>query len=175
MAASAKIAAQTDILKTMEVVEDASAKTERTSGRKQTPPKASQSSSEDQRKRDMIKELGRRPSQERVPLYIRKTPERRSESPEKRRSEEKIIARSEQENGLDSLPTSSQQFMKGMGERLAMDVPTDFLNTIQEERTKSPSDEGSGNERKDSGDSNSSSTNYKYKKLTEKKKFPFNR
>ena len=168
MAASAKVAAQTDILRTMEMVGDVSAKAEKSSGRKKTPPSGSQKSSENQRKIDMIKELGRKPSQEKIRLYTRK-----SESPEKRLSEERLSA--ERENVTNSLPTTSKQFMM---DRLSMEVPTDILNTIQEERTKSPSDGGSINERKDSAESvsNSSIQPTIGQRLADKRgKYPFNR
>ena len=75
------------------MVEDASAKAEM--GRKKTPPSGSQkTSTKEKNKADIIKELGRRPSQETISLYTRKNShasngDRRSESPEKRLSEER--------------------------------------------------------------------------------------
>ena len=161
----------------MEMVGDVSAKAEKSSGRKKTPPSGSQKSSENQRKIDMIKELGRKPSQEqeKISFYTRKNSQtgRQSESPEKRLSEERNCSSVERENIPDSLPTASKQFMI---DRLSMDVPTDILNTIQEERTKSPSDGGS--DRKDSAGSVSNSAIQPPtigQKLADKRKFPFNR
>ena len=161
------------------MVEDVSAKT---SGRKKTPPSGSRKSSENQRKIDIIKELGRKSSheQEKISLYTRKNSQssstgRRSESPEKRLSEERSCSSAERENITDSLPTASKQFML---DRLSKEVPsTDVLNTIQEERTKSPSDGESSNGRKDSAESVSSLSAQKTigQKLAERRKFPFNR
>ena len=110
LAASAKVAAKTDILRTIDMVEDASAKAEK--GRKKTPPSGSQkTSTKEKNKADIIKELGRRPSHETISLY-RKSSEvsngdRRSESPGKRLSEERKSPSVER----DSLPSASKQFM----------------------------------------------------------------
>ena len=160
------------------MVEDVRAKAEKTSGRKKTPPSGTQKSSEKPKsKHEMIKELGRRPSQETISLYTRKNSqslsptERRSESPEKSLSEERKSPSVER----DSLPTASKQFMM---DRRSMEVPTDILNTIQEERTKSPSDQGSNDGRKDSSGSVSSLSNQNTtvgQRLADRRKFPFNR
>ena len=173
LAASAKVAAKTDILRTIDMVEDASAKAEK--GRKKTPPSGSQkTSTKEKNKADIIKELGRRPSHETISLY-RKSSEvsnadRRSESPGKRLSEERKSPSVER----DSLPSASKQFMM---DRMSMDVPTDILNTIQEERTKTPSDIGDSiDSRKDSteSESNNASTTVG-QRLADRRKFPFNR
>ena len=174
LAASAKVAAKTDILRTIDMVEDASAKAE--NGRKKTPPSGTKKTSTKERnKSDIIKELGRRPSQETISLYTRKNShasngDRRSESPEKRLSEERKSPSVER----DSLASSSKQFMM---DRRSMEVPTDILNTIQEERTKSPSDAGDNtNSRKDSTESETNGTNMTVgQRLADRRKFPFNR
>ena len=110
LAASAKLAAKTDILRTIDMVEDVSAKAEKTSGRKKTPPSGSQKSSvKEKSKAEMIKELGRRPSQETISLYTRKNShtERGSESPEKSFSEERKSTSLER----DTIPTASKQLI----------------------------------------------------------------
>lgn len=113
LAASAKIAAKTDVLRALEVVEDASAKTEK---RKKTPP----SDVKQEEKKRLIRELGRKPSQEKVALYVRKqsSVDKNEDAPPTTNGEE-----SKTKNFLDSM-------------RKPVDVPTDFLNTIEEERTK---------------------------------------
>ena len=156
------------------MVEDASAKAEM--GRKKTPPSGSQkTSTKEKNKVDIIKELGRRPSQETISLYTRKNSlasnaDRRSESPDKRLSEERKSPSVERE-GLSS---ASKQFMM---DRRSIEAPTDILNTIQEERTKSPSDAGDNNNcRKDSTESESSGSNTTVgQRLADRRKFPFNR
>lgn len=156
------------------MVEDVSAKAEKTSGRKKTPPSGTQKSSgKEKSKADMIKELGRRPSQETISLYTRKNSqtERGSESPEKRLSEERKSPSVER----DTLPTASKQFMM---DRRSMDVPTDILNTIQEERNRSPLNAESTDGRKDSSESVSSLSNQNMtvgQRLADRRKFPFNR
>ena len=156
------------------MVEDVSSKAEKASGRKRTPPSGSQKSPEKQKsKAEMIKALGTRPSQETISLYTRKNSrtDRNSESPEKRLSEERKSPSVER----DSLPTASKQFMM---DRRLMDVPTGILNAIEEERTKSPSDNGSNDGRKDSSGSVSSSSNQPTtvgQRLADRRKFPFNR
>ena len=84
----------------------------------------------------MIQELGRKPSQEKVPLFFRKNSQssdyRRSESPEKRLSEERSSVSAERETDNGSLLAASKQFVKGMGERYSVDVTADFLNTIED-------------------------------------------
>jgi hypothetical protein len=174
LAASAKLAGKADILRTIDMVEDVSAKAEKTSGRKKTPPSGTQKSSgKEKSKADMIKELGRRPSQETISLYTRKNSqtERGSESPEKRLSEERKSPSVER----DTLPTASKQFMM---DRRSMDVPTDILNTIQEERNRSPLNAESTDGRKDSSESVSSLSNQNMtvgQRLADRRKFPFNR
>ena len=156
------------------MVEDASAKAEM--GRKKTPPSGSQkSSTKEKNKADIIKELGRRPSQETISLYTRKNSqasngERRSESPEKRLSEERKSPSVER----DGLSSASKQFMI---DRRSIEASTDILNTIQEERTKSPSDAGDNSgSRKDSSESDSTNSNTTVgQRLVDRRKFPFNR
>ena len=87
----------------METVEVASGERDK---RKKTPP-----GSGDDRKR-LIRELGRKPSEEKVSLYVRKASEEEQE----------------QNN-----PSKSKQFMDSMARR-SMEIPTEFLNTIQEEK-----------------------------------------
>ena len=103
-----KIVPKTDVLKAMETVEVASGERDK---RKKTPPGPG-----DDRKR-LIRELGRKPSEEKVSLYVRKP--------------------SEEENGnnnsANNAGSKSKQFMDNMARR-SMEVPTEFLNTIQEEK-----------------------------------------
>jgi len=89
---------KTDVLKAMEAVESSSA-----AARKKTPP------SDADRKKQLIRELGRKPSEERVSLYVR----RQSDAGKK------------EENA-----SKAKSFMDKMAKKT---VETDFLKTIEEE------------------------------------------
>ena len=102
LASSAKIAKRTDVLKALEVVEDAHAKSEK---RKKTPPDISQ-----EEKRRLVRELGRKPSQEKVSLYVRKNS-------------------TGEEPNAEKEPTGSlkaRQLIESVA-RKAVDVPQDLL------------------------------------------------
>ena len=160
-----------DILKTIDMVEDVSAKADK---RKKTPPSNSQKASKPQKsKAEMIRELGNKgTADDNISIYRKSsTASRSSASPEKRLSEERKSPSVER----DSLPSASKQFMM---DRRSMDVSTDILNTIQEERTKSPYDENNRDGRKDSAGSDSSSSQQPLtvgQRLANRGKFPFNR
>jgi hypothetical protein len=114
------IVADTDVLKAMEAVEDASGQREKSNPRKKTPP-----SQGEERKR-LIRELGRKPSEEKVSLYVRK-PSKEEEAAEAAAAETKAAEDT----------SRTKKFIDSMARR-SMEVPTDFLNTIEEERTKTP-------------------------------------
>ena len=154
------------------MVEDVSAKADK---RKKTPPSNSQKSSQKpgKSKAEMIRELGNKgTADDNISIYRKSsTASRSSASPEKRLSEERKSPSVER----DSLPSASKQFMM---DRRSMDVSTDILNTIQEERTKSPHDERNGDARKDSAGSDSSTSQQPLtvgQRLANRGKFPFNR
>ncbi|XP_040568629.1 uncharacterized protein form3 isoform X3 [Lepeophtheirus salmonis] len=134
------LVAKTDVIGAIEAVEDANAK--EIANRKKTPP-----SSYD-KKKAMIRELGRKNSDERVSLYVR------------RPSLLEQAGKVQNESGSESPKESrTKQFIDSMTRR-SMEVPTDFLKTIEEERTKSP-------------DSNNNKNNNKSD--SKPKKFPFYR
>jgi len=93
--------------------------------RKKTPPGHSSSSSPEDEKKRLIRELGRKPSVEKVSLYVRKS----SVEDSKTTSQPTPNGNSEQ--------SRSKKFIDSVA-RKTPDVPTDFLKTIEEERTKSP-------------------------------------
>eukprot|EP00095_Tigriopus_kingsejongensis_P005218 maker-scaffold408_size180710-snap-gene-0.43 protein:Tk05218 transcript:maker-scaffold408_size180710-snap-gene-0.43-mRNA-1 annotation:"hypothetical protein SINV_13681" len=96
---------KTDVIKAMETIETVS-----TNGRRKSPP-----SDEIDRKKQLIRELGRKPSEEKVSLYVRKP----SIVPEKQASSE----------------NKAKTFLDNMAKK-STEVPTDFLNTIEEESKK---------------------------------------
>ena len=105
---------QVDVLSAMDAVEDASGKREAANPRKKTPP-----GSDDRKK--LIRELGRKPSQEKVSLYVRKP----------------SVTEQDKAGNKDGTTESAKKFIDSMTRR-SMEVPADFLNTIEEERNKSP-------------------------------------
>ncbi len=112
----------TDVFKAMEAVEDASESREKANPRKKTPPG---STSEDRKR--LIRELGRKPSEEKVSLYVRK--------PSNEPSEEASEASSEPQSTGDQ-NSRAKKFMDSM--RRSMEVPADFLDTIKEEKGQDP-------------------------------------
>ena len=92
----------TDVIKALEVVEDANL----ANPRKKTPP----GPGEDRKK--LIRELGRRPSEEKVSLYVRKSSENKDEEENK-----------------------AKKFLDSMA-RKSLEVPADFLDTIKEEKNE---------------------------------------
>ena len=106
------------------MVEDASAKSEK---RKKTPPDMSQ----DDRRR-LVQELGRKPSQEKVSLYVKsntagssnKQAEDSGAGPEP--VESKSAGGGGDVNGQPSSSTKARQMIESMSRR-SVDVPTDIL------------------------------------------------
>ena len=93
----------TDIIKAMEVVEDHNL----ANPRKKTPPGPG---GEDRKK--LIRELGRKPSEEKVSLYVRKASEENEQEENK-----------------------AKKFLDSMA-RKSLEVPADFLDTIKEEKNE---------------------------------------
>ena len=96
--ATKDIVDKTDVMKTMEAIEK-----ESSSKRKKTPPGAA---SETERKKQLIRALGRKPSEERVSVYVRKssvdhTPPKNSPSTEEPENKTKQF--------LDSMAARNRQ------------------------------------------------------------------
>ena len=107
LAAASSRAKQTDVIKALEVVEDASAKSEK---RKKTPPDMSQ-----EERRRLVQELGRKPSQEKVSLYVKSTSQQQQEAAAA------AAAAAEKEQ-----TTKARQLIESVARR-SVDVPTDIL------------------------------------------------
>ena len=86
--------------------------------RKKTPPSID-------KKKQMIRELGRKPSDERVSLYVRRS----------------SVADNPGSDVTDDVKlrenSRARQFMDSMEARKSMEIPNDFLKTIEEENKKS--------------------------------------
>ena len=100
---SAELVPPTDVIKAIEAVEDANL----ANPRKKTPPGPG---GEDRKK--LIRELGRKPSEEKVSLYVRKPSEKETEEENK-----------------------AKKFLDSMA-RKSLEVPADFLDTIKEEKNE---------------------------------------
>merc|ERR1719244_1119905 len=146
------IVSKTDVISAMEVIEGASLK-EKTS-RKRTPP-----SNEDMKKKALIRSLGRRPSEDKIALYVRKS------SNEANNTASAPKADTSKANGevklRDKKPplddSKKNQFLQDMARR-SLEVPTDFLDKIDEEK-KAASDNRTASE----------------DGISPAKKYPFNR
>jgi hypothetical protein len=78
--------------------------------------------------------LGRKPSEEKVSLYVRKPSIENATPPASQQQQQQQQQQKEKEK---EETTRAQKFLDSMARR-STEVPTDFLNTIEEERTKSP-------------------------------------
>ena len=108
-----KIVANTDVIKAMETI---SSTASNGNSRRKTPPKE-----DAERKKQLIRDLGRKPSTEKVSLYVRKP---------------SIAAQEPVDPSpatTSSSPDKAKAFMDSMARR-SMEVPTDFLKTIEEEK-----------------------------------------
>jgi len=112
------IVANTDVISAMEAIEGASLREKQP--RKKTPPL---SEKEEERKKALIRSLGRRPSEDKVALYVRK---QSSETKEPEKAEPVKLRQA---------PDSSkkEKFLVDMARR-SLEVPTDFLDKIDEEK-----------------------------------------
>merc|ERR1719400_2475507 len=126
----------TDVISAMEAIEGAAIKDK--TPRKRTPP-----SNEDMKKKALIRSLGRKPSEDKLALYVRKTSAEASGGDVKMR-DKKL-----------SDDSKKSQFLQDMARR-SVEVPTDFLDKIEEEKKT----------RLEGSNSNSNSLG---------KKYPFNR
>merc|ERR1719244_1658474 len=120
------IVSKTDVISAMEVIEGASLK-EKTS-RKRTPP-----SNEDMKKKALIRSLGRRPSEDKIALYVRKPSNETSPQANKNEASKAngdVKLRDKKPPIDDSKKT---QFLQDMARR-SLEVPTDFLDKIDEEK-----------------------------------------
>merc|ERR1719460_3011772 len=141
------IVAKTDVISAMEAVEGA------VTSRKKTPPGQS---AEDMKKKALIRSLGRRPSEDKMSLYVRKPsseePRKANTDPKKTSLEQRKTAneskkasseakntkkagnevklREKKSNGDDSKKSA---FLQDMARR-SLEVPTDFLDKIDEEK-----------------------------------------
>ena len=111
-----KIVSKTDVISAMEAVEGAAIKDKGL--RKRTPP-----SHEDMKKKALIRSLGRKPSEDKLALYVRKPSSENSE-------ETSVKLRDKKSSSGDS---KKSQFLQDMARR-SLEVPTDFLDKIEEEK-----------------------------------------
>merc|ERR1719225_2339448 len=102
----------------MEAIEGAAIKDK--THRKRTPP-----SNEDMKKKALIRSLGRKPSEDKLALYVRKTSNEASGDVKMR----------DKKSSDDS---KKSQFLQDMARR-SLEVPTDFLDKIEEEKKNSNS------------------------------------
>merc|ERR1719510_873212 len=105
---------KTDVISAMEAIEGCSAIKDKTH-RKRTPP-----SNEDMKKKALIRSLGRKPSEDKLALYVRKTSNEASGDVKMR----------DKKSSDDS---KKSQFLQDMARR-SLEVPTDFLDKIEEEK-----------------------------------------
>merc|ERR1719436_2202744 len=90
--------------------------------RKRTPP-----SHEDMKKKALIRSLGRKPSEDKIALYVRK--------PSADNKEDSQVKMRDKKSSDDS---KKSQFLQDMARR-SLEVPTDFLDKIEEEKKSSNS------------------------------------
>merc|ERR1719219_1004579 len=102
----------------MEAIEGAAIKDK--THRKRTPP-----SNEDMKKKALIRSLGRKPSEDKLALYVRKTSNETNGDVKMR----------DKKSSDDS---KKSQFLQDMARR-SLEVPTDFLDKIEEEKKTSNS------------------------------------
>ena len=108
------IVSKTDVISAMEAIEGASNK----GPRKRTPP-----SHEDMKKKALIRSLGRKPSEDKLALYVRKPSADKAE-------DSSVKLRDKKPSSEDS---KKSQFLQDMARR-SLEVPTDFLDKIEEEK-----------------------------------------
>ena len=106
---------KTDVISAMEAIEGAAIK-EKTS-RKRTPP-----SHEDMKKKALIRSLGRKPSEDKLALYVRKQSSDNTEDTSVKLRDKK-----------SSDESKKNQFLQDMARR-SSEIPTDFLDKIDEEK-----------------------------------------
>ena len=111
-----KIVSKTDVISAMEVIEGASIKDKGL--RKRTPP-----SHEDMKKKALIRSLGRKPSEDKLALYVRK--------PSADKNEDSSVKMRDKKPSSDD--SKKSQFLQDMARR-SLEVPTDFLDKIEEEK-----------------------------------------
>ena len=111
-----KIVSKTDLISAMEAIEGAAIKDK--SYRKRTPP-----SHEDMKKKALIRSLGRKPSEDKLALYVRKPSADNT-------PEENNVKMREKKPTEDS---KKDKFLKDMARR-SSEIPTDFLEKIEEEK-----------------------------------------
>lgn len=128
------IVSNTDVISAMEVIEGASQKDKQP--RKKTPP-----SHEDIKKKALIRSLGRRPSEDKVSLYVRKqSNETKNTPPNETKNTPPLSPPASETEAVKirdkkPLPDDSKknQFLQEMARR-SLEVPTDFLDKIDEEK-----------------------------------------
>merc|ERR550534_1080655 len=108
------IVSKTDVISAMEAIEGASNK----GPRKRTPP-----SHEDMKKKALIRSLGRKPSEDKLALYVRK--------PSADKAEDSSVKLRDKKPSSDD--SKKSQFLQDMARR-SLEVPTDFLDKIEEEK-----------------------------------------
>ena len=141
------IVAKTDVISAMEAVEGA------VTSRKKTPPGQS---AEDMKKKALIRSLGRRPSEDKIALYVRKpSSEEPKKDPKKSSLEQKRVTEAKKaatdtknttnsgakkagevklrEKKSNSEDSKKSAFLQDMARR-SLEVPTDFLDKIDEEK-----------------------------------------
>ena len=110
-----KIVSKTDVISAMEAIEGASIKDKR----KRTPP-----SNEDMKKKALIRSLGRKPSEDKLALYVRKPSADNNTETVKMRDKKPVD------------DSKKDKFLKDMARR-SFEVETDFLDKIDEEKKTS--------------------------------------
>jgi len=119
------IVAKTDVISAMEAIEGASLADKQP--RKKTPPL---SQKEEERKKALIRSLGRRPSEDKVSLYLRKPSNEANNGPAAKSDDHETSTVKLRDNNKDD--SKKNQFLKDMARR-SLEVPTDFLDKIDEE------------------------------------------
>jgi len=118
------IVSNTDVISAMEAIEGASQDKQ---PRKKTPP-----SHEDVKKKALIRSLGRKPSDDRVSLYVRKpSNETKPLSSNTNASETESVKIRDKKPATDD--SKKTKFLQEMARR-SLEIPTDFLDKIDEEK-----------------------------------------
>merc|ERR1719420_2701177 len=121
---------KTDVISAMEAIEGAAIKDK--THRKRTPP-----SNEDMKKKALIRSLGRKPSEDKIALYVRKPSNETSPQANKNEASKAngdVKLRDKKPSSDDS---KKSQFLQDMARR-SLEVPTDFLDKIEEEKKTTP-------------------------------------
>ena len=134
-----KIVAKTDVISAMEAVEGA------VSSRKKTPPGQSV---DEMKKKALIRSLGRRPSEDKISMYVRKpsSEEARKSSIEKKKLEDARKTTGDKKDGSEVKlrdkkdDSKKSAFLQDMARR-SLEVPTDFLDKIDEEKKEAEKNE----------------------------------